>query len=187
VRRLIILGLCALLCGALTTEGRAEADIGVKGAGGRLSFVSPDNIDATIGFGGILDLGSITPDIGLEATVDFWSKSEGSGNFEVKFRDIAFGARGKYRFSVSDPKLKPYAAAGLALHMFKSEVPSVTFLGTTIAGGDVTDTKIGVDLAGGIGYAAGEKVDIIGEVMYRVVSDVAQFVLSGGVVFWFGD
>ena len=187
MRHFILIGMCLLVCGFAATDSSAEADIGVKGVGGRLAFVSPDNIDGTIGFGALIDLGTITPDIGLEATLDYWSQSEGSGNFEISFRDIAIGARAKYNFAVEDKKLKPYAAGGLAIHMLKSEIPAITFLGTTVGGGDVTDTEFGIDIAGGLGYAAGENIDIVGEVMYRIVSDFAQFVLSGGVIFWFGE
>ena len=80
-------------------------------------------------------------------------------------------------------ELKPYAAAGLAIHIFKVDLPSVGLF----TGGSDTSTKIGLDLAGGLGYAVGEKVDLIGELMYRIVSDYGQFVFSGGVIFWLGD
>lgn len=177
-----------LLVGLIAGSAHAQSDIGFKGIGGRLGYVSPNDVDGTIGLGAIADLGQITPKFGFEATIDFWSSSTGPASFEIKARDIVFGARGKYPFEVKDnPKLKPYAAAGLAFHFVKIEVPAVT-IGTigTFGGVDDSSTKLGIDLAGGVGYEAGEKFDIVGEIMYRAVSDVGQWLISGGVVFWLG-
>jgi opacity protein-like surface antigen len=119
-------------------------------------------------------------------TGDYWSKSEGSGDFEVDFRDIAFGARGQYVFSNDNPRVSPYAAAGIAIHLFKVDVPEQEIAGFTVGGSD-SDSKIGVDLAGGIEYASSEKMKIIGEVMYRIVSDIEQFVISAALMFPFGS
>ncbi len=193
MKRIAIAVLAMLVCVSVSIEAQAQADIGVKGAGVKLSFVSPDNIDGTIGFGGILDLGTFTPEIGFQATLDFWSKTEDfPGGGEASFRDIALGARASYNFPMENESITPYAAAGLAIHIFHSEVdfPPVVVLGTTVPGTggtvDDTETKIGLDLAGGAAFKVGENVDIIAELMFRVVSDVSQFIVSGGAVFWFG-
>lgn len=190
MRRFALIAFAAFV---FTSSGAlADADIGFKGAGGKLSFVSPDDIDATIGLGAIVDLGTIIPELGLQATLDFWSKSEDELGAEASFRDIVLGARTAYNFPVENPDFKPYVAGGLAIHIFHSEVdvpPLRDPFGNVIPGTggtfDDTETKIGLDLAGGTGYAVADNADLIAEAMFRIVSDVSQFVISAGVVFWF--
>jgi len=53
----------------------AEADIGFKGAGGRLQYVDTD-AGSTIGFGGHVELGEIAPRWALQGNLLYWSKSE---------------------------------------------------------------------------------------------------------------
>ena len=174
--------LCALLCVTLAQDATAEADLGFKGAGGRLSLVFPDNIDTAIGFGGLVELGTITPDVTLGATLDLWFSSEST----VDIRDIIFAANSKYHFTVKNKKLKPYAGGGLAIHIVNVDVPSTTVGTITVPGASDSDVKIGLDLLGGLGYEVSPKVDITGELMYRIVSDVSQLVISGGIIYWFG-
>jgi opacity protein-like surface antigen len=189
MKRYELLVVALLIC--VSSNALADADIGFKGVGGRLSFVSPEDVDAAIGFGAIADLGTITPDIGLQATIDFWSKSEEEFDVESSFRDIVLGARATYNFSVDNPDFTPFVAGGLAIHLFHVEVdaPEARVAGIVVGGGsyDDSETKIGIDLAGGTRYAVSENADIIGEAMYRIVSDVSQFVISAGVIFWFGE
>ena len=178
------------VCLAVVSGANAQSDIALKGAGGRLSYISPKDVDGTIGFGVFADLGTITPEIGLEAGIDYWSKSWDILTASAKWRDIVLSGRAKYQFEVSNPKFKPYAGAGLAIHLLKYtfETPRVSVYGVTV-GGDIEDssTKIGLDLLGGTGYEVSEKVDVVGEIMYRIVSDVGQFVISGGFVYWLGQ
>jgi opacity protein-like surface antigen len=181
VKRGAFIILCAVTCGIFAVNAYAQADIGLKGAGPRLSFVSPNHADGTIGFGALVDLGEFTPELGFEGTFDMWFSSDGP----VDFSSFIFGARTKYTFEVQNPDLKPYAAGGLALHFFHSSVPDVTVGNTTFPGDSKTDTKLGLDLGGGLAYKASPKADVVGELMYRIVSDVGQLVLSAGVVFWF--
>jgi opacity protein-like surface antigen len=186
VKRLFIATVALVLC--YSSFAMAEADIGFKGIGGKIGFVSPDNIDGTFGLGAFVNLGTFAPQVGFEATLDYWGSSSGSGSFSVDFRDIIFGARAKYLFKVNNEKWKPYAGGGLALHLFNSDTPAIDFgppIGV-VGGGSDSSTKIGVDLIGGSGYTVGEKVDLVGELMYRIVSDVGQFVIYAGAVYWFG-
>lgn len=183
-----MIGTALVLVFCCASLASAEVDIGFKGIGGKIGLVAPSDIDATFGLGAFVDLGTFAPQVGFEASIDYWSSGEGSGDFEVDFRDIALGARATYRFEVSNEKFKPYAGGGLSLHIFNVDTPSVTVPGFgTVGGGSDSETKIGLDLLGGTRYTVGEKVDIIGEAMYRIVSDVGQFVVYGGAVFYFGD
>ena len=175
-----------LVLACLAAAGaQAESDISFKGIGPRLSYVSPEDVDGTIGLGATADMGTLAPGWGLQAVLDYWSKSEGSGDFEVKFRDIAIGVRTQRFFETESTSFKPYAAGGLSLHMLKVEIPEST-IGTVTFGGSETESKIGIDLAGGAEFGEGEGMKFFGEVMYRIVSDVSQFVVTGGVMFPLG-
>lgn len=186
MKRYTFAAVLTAVCVVFTSGLHAQADIGVKGAGGKLSFVSPNDIDATIGFGAFLDLGTITPELSLRAGVDYWSTSEDVLLAEWSWNDLILSAHAVYNFELENPRVKPYAGGGLAIHLSKVEVPKTTLLGVTVGGEDAS-TDIGLDLLGGVGFQAAEKVDIFGEAMYRIVSDIGQFVISGGFVVWFGE
>lgn len=161
----------------------AAAEIGFNGIGGRLALVDPEDIDATIGFGVFVDLGTITPDVHLEAGIDYWGKSmDLPFDSEVKFRDIILGARAKYVFSLENSNLKPFAGGGLAIHLFHSEI-DLPSGGST----DDSETRIGLDLGGGVAFALNEKADVTAEGWYRIVSDVSQLVLQVGVLYHLGE
>lgn len=182
----------AVLCVAVVSGARADADIGFKGVGGKLNFVFPDaeGIDNAIGAGVIADLGTIIPELGLQATLDFWSKSEDVGEAEISFRDIAIGARTSYTFPVENNDIRPYVAGGLSIHFVSFEYDGPEFDGFFgPVGGDYedTDTELGLDLAGGSNFAVSENLDILAEATVRIVSDLTQFVISGGVIYWFGE
>ena len=50
-----------------------QANIGFKGIGGKVGLVMPeDPIESTFGLGVVANLGTITPDIHLDAFIDFW-------------------------------------------------------------------------------------------------------------------
>jgi opacity protein-like surface antigen len=182
----VVIGMTAI------SAAHAQADIAFKGAGGKLSFVFPDaeGIDNALGAGVIADLGTIIPELGLQATLDFWSKSEDAGLAEYTVRDIVIGARTTYTFPLENNDIRPFVAGGLAIHFVKSEYdgPEIDAgpLGTYSNDYDDSDTKIGLDLGGGSNFAVSENVDILGEAMFRIVNDVTQFVISGGVIYWFG-
>lgn len=172
-----------VLC--LTFTVNAQMDFGLKSVGARISYVNPEGINSTIGFGGVVVLGSITPVILIEGNLDFWSKSYTSGDVKSSFRDIAVGATAKYVFPLGNQAIKPFASGGVAFHILKSEVdiPETTFYGQTFGGkSSVTDSKIGIDIGGGAAYAASDKVDVTGQLHYRIVSDFSQFVLSIGAL-----
>jgi len=183
VRKLLMITTCAMMLIAASESAFAEADIGFKGVGGRLSFVKPSDIGSAFGFGGLVDLGTFAPNVGFGASLDLWWGSESS----VDFRDIVIGANSRYLFEVDNPKVKPYAGGGLALHFVNVSIDAQTIGAITIPSGSETETRLGLDLFGGVSYATSDKVDIIGDVMFRLVSDVNQFVISAGIIYWLGQ
>ena len=185
MRHFILGAMAALLCAAAATDTHATANLGLRGVGGRVSFVNPSDIDGTIGLDFIADWGTLRPQLAVETTLDFWSSEEDFGFFNIDVRDIAFGTRLKYTFNVTDPKVRPYVAGGLALHFVNRETPTTLIGGTLIAARDDSDTNLGIDLAGGVGYKTSPTIFVVGELRFRLVDDVQQVMLAGGVVYWF--
>jgi opacity protein-like surface antigen len=174
-----VFALCTVMLASICS---AEAEIGFKGVGANLGIVKPENIDATVGFGGFVDLGKVMPNLGIGAGLDFWSKDMNG----AKTRDIAIGATGKYFVGATDAKLHPYVGAGLAYHMLKVTAPTVTILGVTYGGGDVTDSKVGFDLLGGALYGVKENINLLGELRYRLVSDFNMLDVRVGAEYLIG-
>jgi len=177
LRKRVALFLAIGLVVALNQGAYAQSDIGLKGIGGRLGFAMPeDPIDNTIGFGAVADLGTISPVIGLDAFIDFWSKGYDVATAEWKYTEIAFGAMAKYLFPV-DGAIKPYAGGGLALHYGKVSWDDPYF-------GDFSDsdTDLGIHLAGGVEKAFSPSMTGFAEAKYAI-GGADYFFISAGVVF----
>ncbi|KAA3610577.1 MAG: hypothetical protein DWQ05_21395 [Calditrichaeota bacterium] len=173
---LILLALLVLSGGAF-----AQSDIGLKGAGVRLGLVDPDGIDSTIGFEGFADLGTFNK-FALEASILFWKKTVDP----VSLRDLAFGVTGRYFFDMGESGVKPFASAGVGLHMVKSEVDfDLGFFGgsgTT----DASSTEFGIKVGGGANYDINEKMAFTGEVSFHL-GDIEQLNILGGISYKLGE
>jgi opacity protein-like surface antigen len=179
--------LVALSLGLLASQqALAQSDIGFKRGGVAVGYVSPEDLDGTFGIGVFADLGTITPEIALEPRIDYWSTSEEAFGSEVSIRDIAVGARAKYFFQTSNPKLRPFAGAGLGLHFLNAEV-SVSVPGFPTITEEESSTKLGLDFGGGISTPLSPQVDLLGELWYGIVSDASQFSLRAGLSYKFGS
>jgi len=155
-----------LVLGLLSAQqAAAQSKIGLHAMGANVAFVSPENLDGAFGLGVFADLGRITPEIGLEPTIEFWSRTDDQFGIETTLRDVSVGMRGKYYFEVANPKVRPFAGAGLGGN-FR---------------GSGSDTKLGLDLGGGISTTLNAKNDLQAEAWYGIVSDVNQFALRVGV------
>lgn len=190
MKKCIAFVLLACFCTPVSQNAMAS-DLGLKGVGVSVGMVSPEDIDATFGFGVFADHGWITPEIALESHIDYWSKSEDTGFGEVSIRDIAVGARGKYMFPTSSASVFPFVGAGLGLHFLnaKVDVPPMDFGGSTIPGYTVEDseTKLGLDIGGGMKMPVSPKTDFLAEAWYGIVSDVSQFSLRVGMEWALGQ
>ena len=94
MKRIHLLVLVAAF-GLAASPAWAQSDLGFKRLGAAVGYVSPEDLDGTIGFGAFADLGTITPRIGLEARMDYWSQSEEAFGAEASISDLTLGARGK--------------------------------------------------------------------------------------------
>jgi opacity protein-like surface antigen len=174
---LLTLSLCALTA----PVAMAESNLGLRSLGVAAGLVSPDNLDGTFSIGGFADWGTIAPRIGLESRLDYWSGSQTSFDFKTSIRDITLGARAKYFFESRNPRLRPFAGAGLGLHFLKAEVDIPVPIGFPAMTATESDTKLGLDLGGGIATSISPRTDFLGEVWYGIVSDVSQFSLRVGL------
>ena len=169
----------------LSTQAYAQSDMGFKRLGATVGYVSPEDLDGTLGLGIFADLGTITPVFGLEARLDYWSWSEEEFGAEVSIDDISIGARGKYLFTIKDSSIRPYLGAGLSMHFLNAEVSFDDGNGGTITADD-SQTELGLDLGGGMNTAISPKVDLVGEVWYGI-SEIDQFALRMGLAMKLGS
>jgi len=172
---------------AIAPAAMAQSDMGLKNLGVAVGFVSPESADGTFSIGGFADWGTLAPNIGLESRLDYWSWSESAFGAESKVSDLTLGARGKYFFETANPRLRPFAGAGLGLHFVSAEVTIPAqgpFPAMTVSD---SQTKLGLDLGGGIATPINPRTDFLGEAWYGVVSDVSQFSLRAGFSFKLGQ
>jgi opacity protein-like surface antigen len=177
--------LFVLLVMAVFACSAVAADIGFKGANLRLGYVMPeDPVESTIGFGGGIDLGTITENVGLDVIVLYWSKSYDVNAANWTYSDLAIKVHGKYYIPMEN--LKPYVGAGVGLHMysFEWEQPAIGWLeaGTY----DDSDTKFGIHFFGGMEFPLSDKMGAFVEAEYDL-ADLDQFIIGGGVSMKFGQ
>jgi opacity protein-like surface antigen len=163
----------------------AASEIGFQKVGVDLGFVSPEDIDGTIGFGAFADLGTFSPRVGLSAHLGYWSKSEDFFGSETSVSDVAFTGRVRYLFPTAS-KFHPYAGGGLGMHFLNMEVstPDIDLGGGLIVPGmSVSDseTKLGIDLGGGFSTPVGTKTDLYGDFWYSMVEDFGQLSMKVGL------
>lgn len=156
----------------------AQSDLGFRSISGTVAFVSPQDLDGSFGLGVSADMGRITPKIWLEPNLEFWSNTKETFGAKATLSDVALGARGKYYFDVANSKMRPFAGAGLGVHFLHAKATVTTGSGTFRA--TSSDTKLGVDLGGGMSTPIGPRDDFRLEGWYGIVSDVNQLAVRVG-------
>ncbi|UCG52377.1 MAG: outer membrane beta-barrel protein [Candidatus Latescibacterota bacterium] len=183
--------IASCLCFLVVSNAAAQSDLGLKGAGLEVGFVDPQDVDATLGFGVFVDLGTIVPRVKLDAHLDYWSKSEEQYGIEASVRDIAVGAKAKYLFEVPTNRIRPFAGGGVSIHFVSAEVtiPDQNIMGVIVPGTSVSDssTKLGLDLGGGFYAPLTPKVSFVTEMWVGIVSDVNQLSLKIGLLYNLGS
>jgi len=176
-----------LIAGSATSPAWSQARLGFRGAGLELDVVGPENVDTALGFGAFADLGTVTRNVRLESYMGYWSKSEEAFGARTTASDLSFGARSKYMFRVANPRLLPFAGAGLGVHFIEvsATVPEQS-LGV-ISGFEFNDsaTKIGLDFGGGLLYNLNGRASLMSEVWYSLVDQANQLSLEVGVLWHF--
>jgi hypothetical protein len=151
----------------------AQAQSFVNGIGLSVGVVDVDNMESTnVGFGMFADVSMGPSAFSIQPYVDYWQNTEDMPDGgEFKTRDIALGAKGLYNFALSNPKVTPFLGAGLGAHFLKAESPELDMGGGLVFPAvEASDTKLGVDLGGGLGFDLG-RVTLRGEGWYTFISD----------------
>jgi len=186
MKQVTIIAAVALFC-AIAVPGTAATNLALRGVGAAVSMVDPDDVDMTVGFNLLVDLGMVANNVGIESYGMFWQQSEDMFGGEVSVRDIAFGARAKYLVPLQSGKIHPFAGGGLGFHVVTASVntPEYNFGGLIIPATslDETELKLGLDIGAGALFDVGDRVGILTDVWYTMVSDVSQLALRGGVMF----
>jgi opacity protein-like surface antigen len=164
----------------------SKSNVGFMRLGADLGMVDPESSGSTIGFDAVADLGTISPRVRLTSQLGYWSKSEGAFGTEASIRDISLGARAAYQFPVQS-RTQPYVGGGLGFHFFNSEV---TVDDIDLGGGMIipgfsasdSETKLGIDLGGGVSTPLSERTNLFGELWYTI-SDIEQLSLKVGLSF----
>ena len=187
MNRSVLVALVAVaFCTVTMQDAMAESNFGLQKLGVSVSYVSPEDIDGTVGFGAFADLGTVSPRFGMEAHLDRWSYSEEEFGMEASVSDLTLGMRGKYLFPVSNPKIQPFAGAGLGIHFLSAEVsmpPTGPFPGMSM---EESSTDLGFELGGGMSTSLGSRTNLLTELWYGF-SDIDQFSMRVGMAWQLGN
>jgi hypothetical protein len=166
--RIVLVG-ALVLCLIAGSAVFAASNIGLKGVGAKIGLVGPEGgIGSTIGFGGVVDLGWLTPQIGFEADVLYWSKSYNSGwysdTYDVSYSQFSINALAKYYFEQKKgAKFHPYAGGGLGMGFWKVSWPKeANFLG------DVSGSDLVINVLAGSKMALSPTMDGFAEFRYSI-------------------
>jgi opacity protein-like surface antigen len=177
-----VLGLVALVAAAPAAFAQAttprEPGLGFQGLGARLGFVDPEGTSSTLELGVHIDAGQIVKGVRLQPLVEYWSLGTSIGPYNSDVSDFSFGTDVNVDFPLQDSRIVPYAGGGLGLHFlsFDSTVPNVP---------DQSDTKLGLNIQGGIRNDIMPNLSIFGEARYNFVSDANQLKVLGGFTYRF--
>ena len=139
-----------------------EANIGFKGVGAKVGYISPEGgLGGTIAFGALADLGYIMQALGLEAHFTYWSKSYDVLGADASVNSISLDAVVKYYFAPEDKSLRPFAGGGLGFSR----------AGWKAGGFDGSDTNLNIVLNAGARNNFSEKIAGIAEFRYVISGD----------------
>lgn len=179
------------ICALFASNAFAQANLGLRGIGLKAGIVDPEDVDATLGLGFIMDLGTFHPNFAFETNVGWWSQGEEAYGTSFDVTDVSFGGRTKYMFTTSNPSLSPFLGAGLGLHVLSAhaETAPVYFGGTLVFPGyeaEETEVRLGLDLGGGLKIDNGGQFAFTGEGWFSVVSDASHLSFMVGAIYMFG-
>ncbi|MBN2031225.1 outer membrane beta-barrel protein [bacterium] len=114
----------------LIVGSSAFGQIGLNGVFGGIAYYSPEDVDATLAFGGGVNLGEVAPKVGLEADLTYWKKGWDESGYgykvDLSLSQIVISALARYKLNQSDAKFQFEAGGGLGIASTKakSEVSS---------------------------------------------------------------
>jgi len=171
---LAVTGLSLAAVSSAATTSTEYHGLGFQGIGGRIGFVDPEGASSTVDLGVHIDAGEFVQHVHILPLAEYW-KVGASG---VDVRDFMIGTDVNVDFPVEGGRVIPYAGGGLGLHFVK-------FSDSLFPSADESDTKLGLNIQGGIRNQVMPNLGLFGEVKYNFVSDVNQLKLMGGFTYNF--
>lgn len=138
------------------------AELGLKALEVRAGLASLEgDAGSTWIVSGGADLGRLTPDLGLDLGVDFWTKAWDLGGiyadeYSWTWTNIGFLAHLRYDF-VKEGSFRPYGYGGLGLHYWKANWDCGHYCDTWL-GGDASTSglELGFDIGAAAEFGSGE-------------------------------
>ena len=153
------------------TFSDSSAQIGFKGVGGRLGFVTADASQSGIIFGGHVNLGEIIPGLALVPNLDYWSND---------FDFLSVNANVRYYFP-SGGNIDLFALGGLGF--VRVSTPDIMTILGTIEGGSATE--FGLNLGGGAEIPLSDNLKGVGMLIFN--TEASQIKIMGGVTYMLGQ
>jgi len=148
--------------------------MGFQGMGARIGFVDPEGASGTVALGLHVDLGEFVKSVHIMPLVEYWKVGVSS----VDVSDLTLATDVDLDFPLQGGRVVPYAGGGLGLHFVKADDP-------LFPAGNVSDTKLGLNIQGGIKNQVMPNLGLFGEVKYVFVSDFNQLKIMGGFTYNF--
>jgi len=160
------------------TRSTEDVSLGFKGLGARIGLVDPEGASSTVDLGIHIDAGEFARNVRLMPLAEYWSVGQDVGPYNADLKDFSVGADVNVDFPLQDSRMTPYAGGGLGIHWLSQDtnVPGV---------GDISDTKLGFSLQGGVRTEAMPNLSLFGELRYNFVSDANQLKILGGFTYRF--
>ncbi|MCK4306483.1 MAG: outer membrane beta-barrel protein [Candidatus Eisenbacteria sp.] len=191
MRRISVLLAVVLVAvpGVLLSGSAAHAgEIGLKAIEGRLGFVDigEGSAGSTFMISGSADLGMLTPDLGLEVGVDFWTKGWDVGYYEWSWTNIGFVGNIRYNIQ-TDGSFRPYGFGGLAICYQKWDWDCGDFYGAGTWEADESGIEFGLNLGAGAEFGSGKGMTPVARVGYTTSGGADYLYVSGGLRFPIGE
>jgi opacity protein-like surface antigen len=173
MKKTILFVAMIMVLGLVAQQAKAQ---GAKRIGAQLAYGTKD---LNLGFGARGEF-NITDNISIVPKFTYYlGKSEGGASV----KGWALDADAHYFFTTDG--LNFYALAGLAYSSITVSVPSVNIPGIgNFGGGDASDSKIGLNIGGGVNFAKSESLVPFAEVRYNTAFEAV--LISAGVSFPLG-
>ena len=149
-----------------------DIGLGFKGLGARVGLVDPEGASSTIDLGLHIDAGELARNVHVAPIAEYWKV----GVSGIDLSDFSIGLDLFLDFPLQDSRITPYAGGGLGLHFVKSDSPS---------GPSDSDSKLGLNVQGGVRTEAMPNLALFGELRYNFVSDRNQLKILGGFTYRF--
>ena len=179
---LVVIGLCGFLSPA-EAQDQGQRDphnpgLGIRGIGARIGLVNPEDASSTVVFGAHVDAGTFVRNVHVMPYFEYWSAGAEVGTFEIDVSDLTIATDINIDFPLQDSRITPYLGGGLGLHFLSHD---------TNAPGEQSDddTKLGLNLQGGMRNEVMPNLNLFGEIRYSFVSDADQLKVIGGFTYQF--